>query len=77
MAEVQSLAGNPFALMMHPTDVLEAVERSNHLGGLQRRICRPLDRQMIPAKGAATAPAADFDREIEQAEEPADGAAGD
>jgi hypothetical protein len=72
MAQVQSLAGNPFALMMHPTDVLEAVERSNHLGGLQRRICRPLDRQVIPAaKGsAAAAPAEDFDREIDQADEP-------
>jgi hypothetical protein len=73
MAQLQPLAGNPFALMMHPDDVLKAVECSNQIGGLQRRICRPLDRPVIPSpKKEGAAPAADFDLEIDQGEEPAD-----
>ena len=70
MSQVQTLAGNPFALMMHPEDVLQAVARSNHLGGLQRRVCRPLDRPLIPSKDAAgEAQSASFDREIDLAED--------
>lgn len=72
MAQVQPLAGNPFALMMHPDDVLKAVEGSDRLGGLQRRICRPLDRPLIPAKGKG-GEAEDFDQAIDaSAEEPAE-----
>ncbi|MEW6703591.1 MAG: hypothetical protein AB1430_01920 [Pseudomonadota bacterium] len=65
MAQVQPLAGNPFALMMHPDDVLQAVERSDHLGGLQRRICRPLDRPLIPKKGEEGAEVEDFDSSVD------------
>jgi len=64
MAQTQTLAGNPFALMMHPDDVLKAVEGSDRLGGLQRRICRPLDRPLIPKQGAETD---DFDCGVDQA----------
>ncbi|MFO1275509.1 MAG: hypothetical protein U1F21_05695 [Sphaerotilus natans] len=39
---------DPFALMMNPQDILAAVERSERLGRLQRRVCRPLDRPLIP-----------------------------
>lgn len=39
---------NPFALMMNPQDVLRAVEHSDRLQRLQRRICRPLDKPLIP-----------------------------
>ena len=39
---------DPFALMMKPQDILAAVERSERLGRLQRRVCRPLDRPLIP-----------------------------
>ena len=42
------LASNPFALMMHPDAVLQAMEHSDRLGRLQRRICRPLDKPLIP-----------------------------
>ncbi len=66
MAQTQTLAGNPFALMMHPDDVLKAVEGSDRLGGLQRRICRPLDRPLIPKQGAE-AETDDFDRSVDQA----------
>ncbi|MFL6661823.1 MAG: hypothetical protein ACJ8G7_06560 [Rhizobacter sp.] len=42
------LTSNPFALMMHPEDVIQAMERSERLGRLQRRICKPLDKPVIP-----------------------------
>lgn len=41
---------NPFMLMINPEVVLEAMERSERLGKLNRHLCRPLDR---PAPGAA------------------------
>ena len=58
------LASNPFALMMHPDDVLQAMERSDRLGRLQRRICRPLDKPLIPnAPDEVVA----FDHEVDDA----------
>ncbi len=39
---------NPFGLMMDPQAILEAVERSERLSSLQRRVCRPLDKPLIP-----------------------------
>ena len=39
---------DPFALMMDPEAVFQAMERSDRLGGLKRRICRPLDKPLIP-----------------------------
>jgi hypothetical protein len=48
-----TIAANPFALMMDPQAVLEAVERSQPLSGLQRRVCRPLDKPLIPRADAA------------------------
>ncbi|MFM2343185.1 MAG: hypothetical protein RLZZ592_2838 [Pseudomonadota bacterium] len=44
----QQYPADPFALMMNPQDILSAIERSERLGGLQRRVCRPLDRPLIP-----------------------------
>ena len=44
----QSLYANPFALMMDPQAVLEAMERSERLNRLQSRVCRPLDKLLIP-----------------------------
>ena len=44
----QARSANPFALMMDPQAVLEAVEHSERLGGLKRRVCRPLDKPLIP-----------------------------
>lgn len=40
--------GNPFALMMNPQGVIQAVERSERLARLKARVCRPLDRPLIP-----------------------------
>lgn len=39
-----SLASNPFALLTDPDAILRAVESSQHLEALNRRVCRPLDR---------------------------------
>lgn len=46
------ILSNPFALMMNPAEVLEAVGRSARLERLQRRICRPLDKPLIAKKDA-------------------------
>ncbi|MBL0726659.1 hypothetical protein [Piscinibacter sp. HJYY11] len=44
------ILSNPFALMMNPAEVLEAVARSTRLDHLQRRVCRPLDKPVIAKK---------------------------
>lgn len=41
------LASNPFALMMNPDAVLQAMHRSDRLGRLSRRICKPLDKPLV------------------------------
>jgi hypothetical protein len=62
------LASNPFAFLMNPEDVLQAMERSDRLGRLQRRICKPLDKPVI-----ARAPdeVASFDHEVDDSPEAA------
>ena len=61
-----ALASNPFALMMHPADVVQAMERSDRLARLQRRVCKPLDKPMIPREDGE---AAAFDHEVEDSTE--------
>ncbi len=61
----QSLYANPFALMMDPQSVLEAMERSERLNRLQSRICRPLDKPLIPLVNADAQ--ASFDQEVDAA----------
>ena len=39
---------NPFVLMLDPEAVLNAMEGSADLRGLRHRICRPLDKPLIP-----------------------------
>ncbi len=50
---------NPFALMLDPQSVLARINHSERLERLQRRVCRPLDRPMLP--GAAADPEAEAD----------------
>jgi hypothetical protein len=52
---------NPFVMMTHPETVLQAVERSERLNTLQRRVCRPLDRPLIPKVGGQES--AEFDQD--------------
>lgn len=66
---------NPFTMMTDPEAILQAVERSERLNRLQRRVCRPLDRPLIPKKGSASELAA-FDHEIDAAEDDAADLAG-
>jgi hypothetical protein len=44
MEHEEAVVSNPFMLLLHPEEVLAAVERSEHLGRLNRRACHPLDR---------------------------------
>jgi hypothetical protein len=56
---------NPFALMMNPEAVLQAVEASTRLGGLNRRVYRPLDRPTLVRKGGASDAAGSFDAALD------------
>ncbi len=40
----QTLAHNPFMLMLNPEVVIAAMEKSEELAQLNRHHCRPLDR---------------------------------
>lgn len=53
----ETLAHNPFMMMLRPEVVLAAVERSEKLGRLNRRMCHPLDRP-APAQAGRAADAA-------------------
>ncbi len=39
---------NPFVLMLDPESVISAMESSTPLRTLRQRICRPLDKPLIP-----------------------------
>ena len=39
---------NPFVLMLDPEAVISAMESSRDLRGLRQRVCRPLDKPLIP-----------------------------
>lgn len=58
MANLRTAA--PFDLMLNPQAILHAMEQSERLQHLQRRVYRPLDRPIIPrvASDAAEADAA-------------------
>lgn len=60
----QGIYANPFALMMDPQAVFEAMARSERLNRLQSRVCRPLDKPLIPLVNDAAA----FDADIESSE---------
>jgi len=60
-----STRSNPFVMMTDPETILLAVERSERLNRLNRKVYRPLDRPLIPKVGAKEL--ADFDNEIDAA----------
>jgi hypothetical protein len=59
---------NPFVMMTDPEAILQAVERSERLNRLSRKVYRPLDRPLIPKVGAAKE-LLDFDSAIDSAVE--------
>jgi len=58
----QHPVSDPFALMMNPEGVIKAMEHSERLARLQRRVCRPLDKPLIARPEAGLD---EFDREID------------
>ena len=67
MRQAPNLA-NPFIMLNSPDTILAAVERSERLNRLSRKVYRPLDRPLIPKVGARDT--AEFDRAIDDAEIP-------
>ena len=61
--QTNQLSSNPFALMIHPEVVLQAMEKSESLARLQGQVFRPLDK---PILGNAPADVAAYDRRIDQ-----------
>ncbi|MBW8758738.1 MAG: hypothetical protein JF586_14085 [Burkholderiales bacterium] len=61
-----STRSNPFVMMTDPETILQAVERSERLNLLSRKVYRPLDRPLIPKVGAAR-DLLDFDDAIDSA----------
>jgi hypothetical protein len=49
-----SIHANPFALLVQPEEVAHAVAHSERLARLRSRVFRPLDRPLIPLRGAST-----------------------
>ena len=48
-------AANPFGMLIDPQAILDAIEHSTALEGLERKVWRPLERNIVPK----AAPAAD------------------
>lgn len=63
---------NPFTMMTDPQAVAQALESSERLSRLQRRVCRPLDRPLIPKVSKIAPDLAAYDREIDASAEEAD-----
>jgi len=67
---VETIASNPFALMMDPEAVFRAMAQSDRLARLSSRICRPLDKPVVPKADAAASKAdAEVDGEPDLAAE--------
>ena len=43
---------NPFALLMDPQSIFRAIENSERLERLHSRVCRPLDKPLLPMTAA-------------------------
>jgi hypothetical protein len=52
MTQPQAPVANPFALLMDPQAIFKAIENSERLERLHSRVCRPLDRPMLPHASA-------------------------
>ncbi len=54
-AELAPHPFNPFALMLDPAAIFQALEGSERLGRLASRVCKPLDKPLIPKVSADVA----------------------
>lgn len=48
-----AIAANPFALLVSPDTVTQAVARSERLSRLRRQVFKPLDKPLIPLRTTA------------------------
>jgi hypothetical protein len=48
MTQAHLPAANPFALLMDPESIFRAIEKSERLERLHSRVCRPLDKPLLP-----------------------------
>jgi hypothetical protein len=55
MTQPQHPVANPFALLMDPQSVFRAIEKSERLERLHSRVCRPLDKPLLPVVAAEDA----------------------
>ena len=60
----ETVALNPFSLMMEPEMVLSAMEHSQQLRGLRRHKLHPLDKPLIPCSKAVMDARAAFDADM-------------
>ncbi len=51
MTQAQHVA-NPFALLTDPQAIFRAIEKSERLERLHSRVCRPLDKPLLPVVAA-------------------------
>lgn len=51
MTQKQTIAAHPFALLMDPAAIFSAIEKSERLERLHSRVCRPLDKPLLPHAG--------------------------
>ena len=74
--QTQTLRADPFAMLISPDEVVAAMQGSDRLRSLTRRVCRPLDRPLIPHRSrkdvADYDSAIDAEPEVELADESAD-----
>ncbi len=63
MSQPHLRVSNPFALLMDPQSVFRAIESSERLARLQSRVCRPLDKPLLPHAVAEAAET--FDKDVE------------
>jgi hypothetical protein len=61
----ESLVRNPFMLMLQPDLVVAAMERSEKLGRLNRRLCHPLDRPAPAGTPESPRPGAPRDDDLD------------
>lgn len=59
-----NIASNPFGMMIDPASIIDAMNRSDRLERLERRVYRPLDKPMIPKVGAGDVADAPEEMEI-------------
>jgi hypothetical protein len=58
MTQAQHPTANPFALLMDPEAIFRAIENSERLERLHSRVCRPLDKPLLPVVAAEEAESA-------------------